>query len=78
MNLYEYGSLSSESMFGNDVLLLLGLIERGKKRKTVDEEKNPFHWRYLRGCVSVFCTACISLLMDHYGFLLQAQSTHTS
>jgi hypothetical protein len=28
MKLYEYGSLSSEKMFGNDVALLLGMIER--------------------------------------------------
>jgi hypothetical protein len=33
MNLYEYGSSSSEKMFGNDVPLLLGTIEKGKRRK---------------------------------------------
>jgi hypothetical protein len=44
-NLYEYGTLSSEKMFGNDVALLLGMIERGKKeeRKRADEEKTFFN-----------------------------------
>jgi hypothetical protein len=33
MNLYEYGSSSSEKMFGNDVALLLGTVEKGERRK---------------------------------------------
>jgi hypothetical protein len=32
-NLYEYGTLSSEKMFGNDVALLPGTIERGEKEE---------------------------------------------
>jgi hypothetical protein len=31
MNLYEYGTLSSEKMFGNDVALLLGMMEVGEE-----------------------------------------------
>jgi len=44
-NLYECGTLSSGKMFGNDVALLLGMIERGEKeeRKRADEEKTFFN-----------------------------------
>jgi hypothetical protein len=33
MDLYEYGSSASGKMFANDVSLLLGTIEKGKRRK---------------------------------------------
>lgn len=67
-----------EKMFGNDVALLLGMTERGgekEERKRADEEKIFFNGGFWRGSVSVFSTARICVLMDHYGFLLQAPGT---
>jgi hypothetical protein len=45
MDLYEYGSLLSEKMFGNDVALLRSMIKEGKrrKRKREDEEESFFN-----------------------------------